>query len=242
MEKLIRNSRIFVNDNSCLNDGLKVLVNEKFCMSVSDFYEDTPHLHNLEYVVKCYDEFKRETYIQFSELLKNYEILPYIENGQPYKSYIELKNSFLSTNRLFVFLTENGYGENTKPSSHPMLEKTDFIINEKQFCYNDLFRAVHDIYGHILSGGNFSLSGELLAANSHLKMYSKYAKLAAFTETVAQISWYFYGRHLRKGNKIIQPNDTSYLSPDKRPYSEQKAIIFPFEMIELFKLNFSYDN
>jgi len=41
--------------------------------------------------------------------------------------------------------------------------------------------VIHDLNGHILSRENFSCKGEFLAAKYHLRMYSEYAKLAAFT-------------------------------------------------------------
>lgn len=214
-----------------------VTIDENFCMLISDFYDNPPNLHHPEYVKKCYEKFKKETYHQFLELENYLSIIPWEKEGQPYTSYKQMEKEVLKTKKIYIFLTENGYGEKDLIyyHDHPLLEKTNIIINDRQLCYNDLFRAVHDLNGHILSGGNFSIKGEFLAAKYHLRMYSEYGKLAAFTETVAQICWFYYGKHLRKGNNMILSGDANYLQPHERPYSEQKAVIFSKKVLCQFE-------
>jgi hypothetical protein len=57
---------------------------------------------------------------------------------------------------------------------------------------NDLFRAVHDAFGHAATGRGFDRHGEDAAFRSHASMYSPVARLAMATETRGQNSWFIH--------------------------------------------------
>jgi hypothetical protein len=54
---------------------------------------------------------------------------------------------------------------------------------------NDMFRAVHDFFGHAASGRGVAQSGEEAAWVSHSQMFSAEARKAMTTETRGQNSW-----------------------------------------------------
>ena len=58
---------------------------------------------------------------------------------------------------------------------------------------NELFRAVHDIYGHVANRNTFQPTGEEIAYASHGQMYSPLARLGMATETRGQNSLVNYG-------------------------------------------------
>lgn len=51
---------------------------------------------------------------------------------------------------------------------------------------NDMFRAVHDVFGHAGTGRGFDRHGEEAAYQSHAAMYSPLARMALATETRGQ--------------------------------------------------------
>lgn len=51
---------------------------------------------------------------------------------------------------------------------------------------NDMFRAVHDVFGHAGTGRGFDRHGEEAAYQSHATMYSPLARMALATETRGQ--------------------------------------------------------
>lgn len=51
---------------------------------------------------------------------------------------------------------------------------------------NDMFRAVHDVFGHAGTGRNFSADGEEAAYRAHRQMFSPLARGAMTTETRGQ--------------------------------------------------------
>lgn len=87
--------------------------------------------------------------------------------------------------------------------------------------YNDLFRAVHDYYGHYSGRNTFSAVGEEKAFRLHARMFSPLAVKALATETRGQNSWFNFGPHKN-------------LPPNQRPYAEQKAGLLPAYAWEVF--------
>lgn len=78
-------------------------------------------------------------------------------------------------------------GGNELPADHP-LAQVDPKTGE---TYNTMFRAVHDIFGHVAQGHAFDEPGEESAWNVHRQMMSPEAVPAMTTETRGQTSWFF---------------------------------------------------
>lgn len=70
----------------------------------------------------------------------------------------------------------NVYSTRASGTSHPFLTDDE----------NDMFRAVHDAFGHAASGGAFDADGEEAAWRAHRRMYSTLAGWAMTTETRGQ--------------------------------------------------------
>ncbi len=97
---------------------------------------------------------------------------------------------------------------------------------------NDVFRAVHDFFGHAKEGLQFGPKGELNAWREHSEMYSPEAQGALAAETLAQNSWVNYGKHLRDSSgKIPAKGEEGFVAPPDRPFAEQKNIVIPDELI-----------
>jgi hypothetical protein len=90
--------------------------------------------------------------------------------------------------------------------AHPLLSVND----------NNMFRAVHDFFGHAGSGRGFLADGEEAAWISHSEMFSPLARKAMTTETRGQNSW------VNKYGK----------SPDgTQRFAEQKAFLLPDDLV-----------
>jgi hypothetical protein len=73
---------------------------------------------------------------------------------------------------------------------HPVLDARTVWHAGRAETINSVFRAVHDFFGHLASGGHFGWTGETQAYYSHAAMFSVKARLALFNETVAQQCYY----------------------------------------------------
>jgi hypothetical protein len=118
-------------------------------------------------------------------------------------------------------------------SSNPMLKDTGLKAGGEPLLVNDMFRAVHDYFGHAKEGYEFGPRGEYNAYLAHSKMFSKTAIPALTAETMGQNSWVNFGKHLRdeKGN-IPKKGEAGYKSPTERPYAAQKATALPNELTQ----------
>lgn len=179
----------------------------------------------------AYAQFKLETFSQFEELVRaGVDIRPWVRSGQPYDRAQDLFREVRQTGTLYVYLTRRGHGDDAssdrnevtppRPQSHPMTSLTGIRIGNRDLMYNDLFRAVHDAFGHVMEQVNFSIEGELLAAREHAQLYSKSAHSVMLSETVGQICWFYAGPHLHDGGP--------------RRYSDQKTEPMPRHLVEGF--------
>jgi hypothetical protein len=72
------------------------------------------------------------------------------------------------------------YASGSPGNEHP------FFSDEE----NDMFRVVHDAFGHAATGRGFDRHGEEAAFRSHASMYSPLTRLAMATATRGQNSWF----------------------------------------------------
>lgn len=101
---------------------------------------------------------------------------------------------------------------------HPLLRPSGEYVGDYPMLNNDLFRVVHDLYGHIKHGYGFRGAGEDNAWRAHAAMYSPEARPAMTSETRGQNSWVNYGPH-GEFNRTASGADTIY--------SPQKVAIMP---------------
>lgn len=131
---------------------------------------------------------------------------------------------------------------------HEYLNKVDPYTGLNQ---NQVFRAVHDFYGHGTTGSTFGPKGEELAYAAHGQLYSPLAKMAAATETRGQNSFVNYSgvnaNLQREMMAVRQARDSvARAGGDVAPYdqklrelgeltqyAQQKAFLLPPEMIDM---------
>lgn len=92
-----------------------------------------------------------------------------------------LREQYLNTGTLTIFRSQ---GE------HQILDGDGLEYKGREETCNSLFRAVHDYFGHLASGGEFGWLGETRAYFSHAAMFTEGARRALFSETVGQQCWY----------------------------------------------------
>ncbi len=118
----------------------------------------------------------------------------------------------MENNHLWFFQTDNGFGNNVTgfdPKDNPLLELTGEVINGHKMRANDVFRIVHDYFGHFKEGVGFRADGEENAWRQHSSMYSPQARGAMTTETRGQNSWLNFGPYGEK-NRTAKTGDTVF--------------------------------
>ena len=82
---------------------------------------------------------------------------------------------------MYIFSTEGGFGEagitEQQRKENAMLQDSGFKDkNGKPLLINDLFRGVHDFFGHSERGNSFGAKGEENAWDVHARMFTDKAR------------------------------------------------------------------
>ena len=179
---------------------------------IATAYEAMKHEPNDPEVKAAYAAMIKETRAQYDAIMKTGLVVEFFPNNED--TYGNPRNAILDVvenNHFYSFSTKAGFGSNAKfdPSANPLLQETDVVISGEKVLVNDLFRVVHDYFGHIKDGVGFRAEGEDNAWYSHQAMYSALARRAMTTETRGQNSWVNYGPH-GEANRKASPKDTIY--------------------------------
>lgn len=166
---------------------------------IADEYESMEHSPQDPEVLAAYEALIDETVAQYEAALAaglKVEFIDFEKQGDPYESSPRLANKdIVENNHMYVFSTRDGFGSDDKfdPVDNPLLRETPFLISGQPALVNDLFRVVHDYFGHAKEGLGFRAAGEENAWRAHSAMYSPLARRAMTTETRGQNSWVNYG-------------------------------------------------
>lgn len=182
-------------------------------------FENMKHSPNDPIVLKSYNKLVEETLDQYQTIKDTGLKIEFIPDGaaDPYSSPSKLLADIKDNNHLWVFPTSDGFGTLNAIKDNPLLGMTKEVVGGKQLQANDVFRIVHDYFGHGLEGASFGARGEENAWLSHSGMYSKEALGAMTTETRGQNSWVNFGPH-GKANRANQRNTI---------YADQKIGLMP---------------
>jgi len=187
---------------------------------LADAYDKMENNPSNKAVKKSYDAMIEETMEQYEALRKKgytFSFMP--ESGDIYGNPRNAINDIVQNQRLSVFPTEQGFGSLVEASqANPLLMKTGEKWGGKDVTANDVFRAVHDVFGHGKHGVGFRAGGEENAFQAHARMYSPEALPAVTSETRGQNSWVNYGPFGEFNRKA---------SPSETIYAEQKTGIMP---------------
>lgn len=116
---------------------------------------------------------------------------------------------------------------------NPMLEPSGVEIAGNPLLVNDVFRAVHDYFGHTADGYEFGPRGEYNAYLAHSRMFSDEAKPALAAETLAQNAWVNFGPHMRDASgKVPRAGEPGFVSPKDRRFADQKNTLVPQELLD----------
>jgi len=198
-------------------------VNPKFATRVAMAYDAMKHTPRKKDVAEAYDALINETIEQYKTILESGLQVEFIPSGQksPYAYPSQAVKDIVDNNHMWVYSTRDGYGKGEQNTEHPMLAPTEFRISGEIALANDLFRVVHDYFGHAKNGVGFRAEGEEAAFISHASMYSDLAVKALASETRGQNSWVNFGP-FAKQNRTASEEDTVY--------APQKAGLLPEEL------------
>lgn len=213
-------------------------------------FEAMKHEPNNPEVKKAYEAMAKETIDQYQDFLDAGYVVE-INNEEPYANSADMIEDLRKNKRIKIFSTESGFGDDPitpeQRAENPLLATTEFTdVNGQPMLVNDLFRAVHDFFGHAELGNSFGPKGEENAWNVHSRMYSPLARRAMTTETRGQNSWVNFSgfndeiqklrdkaAKLRDEGKIDEAAKVVDEIYEKFKFADQKIGLLPQEFSEV---------
>jgi hypothetical protein len=199
-----------------------VEVDEERAKRIADAYEQMAHDPKNPKVQEAYQDLIRQTIAQYQALVDagykfwfmDLNIPSNVEYASsPYNALRDMREN----KEMGVFPTTDGFGtSDLDVEDNPLLADTGFmwpvggIDGElKPVLANDLFRAVHDAFGHGLEGAGFRARGEENAWQAHIRLFTGPAIGAITSETRGQNSWLNYGPYVET-NRTAKVEDTVF--------------------------------
>ena len=196
-------------------------IDEALATRIAGAYEEMAHNPRDPMVAAAYADMIQQTIAQYRALEDaGFQFYFYDEatdpyGGNPWNAIRDLRQN----KRMAVFATEAGFGSGVTDlnvDDSPMLADTGIQWAygtpngpKKRVLANDLFRAVHDAFGHSMEGAGFRARGEENAWQAHIRLYKGPAVGAVTTETRGQNSWLNFGP-FGEQNRTASPQDTVF--------------------------------
>jgi hypothetical protein len=174
-------------------------------------------------VKEAYDNLIKQTLAQYQALEKAGFKFWFIDFNQasnaeyvstPWNAMRDMR----ANQQMGVFPTNDGFGSGTdfSPAANPLLADTGLQWPVggpdgplQPVLANDLFRAVHDAFGHGMEGAGFRADGEENAWQAHSRLFTGSAVGAITSETRGQNSWLNYGPN-GESNRTAKVEDTVF--------------------------------
>jgi hypothetical protein len=204
--RLISVAEKYASDNGIdlRRQGKYVEVDEPLAARIAEAFDAMEHDPSNPQVKAAYAELIKQTRAQYDALADAGYKFWFIDGDNPGEYVSSPWNAMrdLRANQsMGVFPTISGFGaREVDVSNNPLLEETGLTWpygspdgTPVPVLANDLFRAVHDAFGHGIEGAGFRANGEENAWQAHIRLFTGLAKGALTSETRGQNSWLNYG-------------------------------------------------
>lgn len=197
-----------------------VQVDPERAARIAQAYEEMQHAPNDPAVQEAYQNLIQQTVAQYRALeAAGYKFWFIDPENDPYKSPFDAMREMRASQTMGVFPTVAGFGSGATDvdiTDNPLMGDTGItwpygsVDGElKPVLANDLFRAVHDAFGHGLEGAGFRAQGEENAWQAHIRLFTGSAKGAITSETRGQNSWLNFGPY-GETNQTAKVEDTVF--------------------------------
>jgi len=173
--------------------------------TIANAYENIVHSPNSPKVKRAYDALIKETKQQYEFLVsKGLNVERHEGAGEPYANSKEMLADIRDNNTIKFLPNEVAFGAGTTaPSDNIGLQPSGVKLKDGyEMTNSELFRVVHDYFGHGILGNQFGAIGEENATLQHLHLYSDEAAPAVIFQTRGQNSWVNFSGANEQSNQL----------------------------------------
>lgn len=220
--RLVAVAEQYARDNGIdlRRQGRYAKVDRERAARIAAAYEAMAHDPQNPQVKEAYENLIRQTVAQYRALeAAGYKFWFIDPTNDPYTSPWDAMRDMRSTQTMGVFPTIAGFGSGATDvdvTDNPLMVDTGILWPNgspdgelKPVLANDLFRAVHDAFGHGLEGAGFRAQGEENAWQAHIRLFTGSAVGAVTSETRGQNSWLNFGPY-GETNRTAKVEDTVF--------------------------------
>ena len=216
---------------------------ERVSKMMADAYEVIKNEPTKEEVKIAYDALVSETKKQYEFIVgKGLKVIKHEGVGEPYANSKEMLKDIRDNNTLKFLPNEVAFGQgDVDVSDNVGLQSSGLKLEDGyELTNSEVFRIVHDYFGHGILGNQFGPIGEENATLQHLDLYSDVAAPAVIFQTRGQNSWVNFSgankksndlrrqaKELRKQGKIKEANELVEKANKLFKFAEPKIAIFP---------------
>jgi len=193
-----------VNKNQRTNEKVSNVF-DKVSKKIADLYQSIKHEPKKEEVEKAYDALVKETKDQYNFIVsKGLKVVRHQGKGEPYASSADMLNDLRENNTLVFLPNDEAFGQKGPSSVDNIgLEPSGIKLEDGyELTNSEVFRVVHDYFGHGILGNQFGAIGEENATLQHLDLYTQEALPAVIFQTRGQNSWVNFSGENDRANKL----------------------------------------
>lgn len=210
-------------------------LDSNFSREMATEYEKIPATTNSPEVVRAYEALERETLEQYDYIVaQGVTVERWQGKGEPYANSTEMLNDLRKNNHLYFLPNSEAFGsEGVDVEGRLGLKPTTRTLDDGyKMTLSEVFRVVHDYFGHGLLGNQFGAIGEENATLQHLDLYSSEALPAVIFQTRGQNSWVNFSGVNNEAKRLMseanKENDPKKLEEAQKmfTFAEPKDNIF----------------
>lgn len=161
---------------------------------IANAYANAKAVDNSPESISAYDALEKESLVQYQYIVDSgMKIERWLGEGEPYSSSREMLED-LEKGHMYFLPNDSAFGDGTIDTEGRLgLKKVGVKLDDGyEMTFSEVFRVVHDYFGHGLLGNEFGAIGEENATLQHLELFTVKAAPALIFQTRGQNSWVNY--------------------------------------------------
>jgi hypothetical protein len=203
--------------------------------AIADAYVKMKHDPTNPVVREAYEAMVKETKKQYKSIIDaGVKVVRHDGAGEPYSSSKAMLDDLRNNNQLKFLPNDEAFGAEGAAAykDNIGIQKSGFKLDDGyELTNSEMFRVVHDYFGHGILGNEFGAIGEENATLQHLSLFTDKAAPAVIAQTRGQNSWVNFSGANEEANALYKQARAAEKAGNKKEAEqlrEQAGRLFKF--------------